>query len=300
MMKAGFIIIFLFFPIVTFSQEETIADSSKFERLTKFQVVSLGHLNYSASDLNGNAGEIQISEYAAKLNFAIKIKEKKTFLLNRINLNLLEYKYNNEFTNINNRLYALSYNIGILQVLKNRWMMVGMINPTLASDLKQSVSTEDFILQSTLLFRKRASRYLEYGLGLSFNTRFGRELLVPLVSFDYKKGNWSTSNVLPGYISGFYHFKKSKIGLSADIYGNVYNPSSQNLAPELEVDKTSYTRITVGPKYLFNFYKDFYCDVSFGVCMYNRLEAFDRNSAHEVDLTTKEKFFFRIALDILK
>lgn len=300
MIKVIQTIILLFLITKVFSQEKKAVDTLKFNRLSNFQVASLGVINYSTSELKGVIGDIQLLEYDVKLNFAIKNKPLKTFMLNRVAFNMLEYKYSNEFAKSSNRFYVFSYNIGILKVLKNRWLIVGMLNPTFASDLNKSVSSEDFILQSTLIFRKRANLYFEYGFGLSFNTRFGRELLVPLISVDYKKGNWSSSNLIPGYISGYYHFNKSKIGFSADIYGNVYNSSSQNLTSAYEIDKTSYTRITVGPRYQLKLYDDFYLNLGIGICIFNRLESFDRNSVREIELSTKEKFFFKVAIELLK
>lgn len=139
---------------------------------------------------------------------------------------------------------------------------------------------------------------MEYGFGLAYSTRFGKGQVVPLLTFNYKKDNWSFKSVLPAFMSGFYHTKKSKIGLTFSIFGNNYNFEEINNAP-IDLDKIIYTRLTFGPEYEFKLYKALYINLYTGLSFRNKLESITIDDQYGLDLSTKNKFFGRIGLNVL-
>lgn len=277
-------------------------DTVKFERLTKFPLFSLTYTNYSISEYeatNGR-GSIQMEEFHGSLQFAIKIKEKKTYMLNRADFTQFQSigTSSQSTSGFNENFYSFAYSIGMINILKNRWKVVTILTPTFASDFKNKVSTDDLVFQAYVNVSKRATRYFEYGFGMAFTTRFGRELALPIVSATYRKDNWSLFAILPVHLSGFRHFENSKLGLTFSANGSFYN-FQNDINPYLELDKVGYSRINLGPEYEVKLYKAAYLNLKAGVTLRNKLEPQDNQGKIELDLSTKDKMFFSAGLNIL-
>ncbi|MCG8578466.1 MAG: DUF6268 family outer membrane beta-barrel protein [Bacteroidales bacterium] len=280
---------------------QNATDSVRYERLVKFPLLSLRYFNYSNSEFTtpeGN-GDVYMEEFNTSFQFALPIKNKKTYLLNRVNINRLSYRVEMNDERNSEAFYAFGYTIGITQVLKNRWRLVATVTPTLASDFENKISNEDMIVQSAAILSKRSSPYFEYGFGAAFSTRFGRELVVPVLSVTYKKDRWGTFMFLPAYVSHYYHYKQSRIGLTLSTYGNVYNASVAS-SESYELDKLGYSRINIGPEFRTKVWKDIHINLSTGITVRNRLESINGRGAREFEFSTKEKFYFKVELSVLK
>ena len=298
-----FICLFLYATIgVSQSADSISTDSVKYERLTKFPLASVTYTNYSKSKFesnNGN-GDIQMKEVRASLQFAIKIKEKKTYLLHKF-----DYTYfhtngalENAGSPFEENLNSIAYSLGLIQVLKNRWKIIAIATPTLASDFRKPISSDDFIMQAYFNVSKRATPNLEYGFGLVFTTRFGRALLLPVVTGIYKKDDWSVFAVLPVQLGIYRHFNNSKLGLSFSANGNFYNYN--NTIPTItKLSKVSYSRLNLGPEYDLKLFKTLNLNLKAGVTLRNRLEPQDKSGSIVLDLSTNEKFFFSVGLNIM-
>lgn len=279
-------------------------DTTSYKPLSKFPLLTYSQTYYGKSDFvdvdNQSNGLTEFKEYRASIQFAFPLKKKKRYLLQKIDFTALNiYSEHNNFTETRQEdFYSYTYNIGLIEVLKNRWKAIGMLSPTLASDFRNKISHEDFILQSSLIFSKRASAFMEYGFGLAYSTRFGKGQVVPLLTFTYKKNNWSFHSVLPAFMSGFHHTKNSKIGLTFSIFGNNYNFEEINNAP-IDLDKIIYTRLTFGPEFEFKLYKALYVNLYTGVSFRNKLESITIDDQYGLDLSTKNKFFGRLGINVL-
>lgn len=150
-------------------------------------------------------------------------------------------------------------------------------------------------MQASVIASKRANRYLEYGFGLSYNTRFGRQIVVPLALMNYKKDNWSINIVLPAFVAGFYHMKNSKLGFAVSILGNTYNYKESATIP-VDLDKVGYTRITFGPQYEVKLYKAFYVNAFTEMGFNNTLQSITKDDEIGLDLSTKPSVFGRLGV----
>ncbi|BDD04027.1 DUF6268 family outer membrane beta-barrel protein [Aureibacter tunicatorum] len=277
------------------------SDTVKYKPLFKFPIASASHTIYTDSRVQNDPdkGSVGMTETQLLLNMPVKLKEKKLFLYNGLNFNILRSSYKSEVKTIKEELYSISYSTGIISILPKRWKATVLITPTLSSDLDKEITKEDLNIQSTFLALKRANPYKEYGFGLMFNARFGRGLVLPIFSYSYKKNNWSVYTVLPGFVSGFRHFKKSNIGLYASMFGSLHNFYAAGNSNS-NFQKIGYTRFTVGPKFQFNVYKSLYMDLTAGAVLLNRLETFDATNARVLETNFNEKLFIRINISILK
>jgi len=173
------------------------------------------------------------------------------------------------------------------------------IKPTLSSDFKNSLVSEDFLLQGSILFSKRKNKYFKYGFGLTYNTKFGNKIVLPILQFARKKNNWETDLLLPAHLNQFYHFNKSKIGLSFEVKGNSYNydyPSSLGY----NLDKLSYTKINIGLKYELRFMENLVVNIAVGYSVLNDLKFINTDGKIELDLSPANDFFINIGAKLQK
>jgi len=304
-MLKGFVFILLILQsFITLGQagDSNSVDTVKYERLTKFPLASVTYTNYSNSKFESSAGngKIRMEEVRASLQLAIKVKEKKTYILQKFDFTNFHTTgaLNNSQTGFEESLNSFAYSVGLIQVLKNRWKIIAIATPTLASDFREPISSDDFIMQAYFNISKRATPYFEYGFGLVFTTRFGRELVLPVATGIYKKDDWSVFAVLPVQLGIYRHFTNSKLGLSFTANGNFYNFNS-NLTPTVKLEKVSYSRLNLGPEYDLKIFKTLHLNLKAGVTLRNRLEPQDKSGSIVLNLSTNEKFFFSAGLNIM-
>ncbi len=288
---------------LTYAQSKT--DSLQYKRLTKFPVFSTNYFNYSSSefDINNQKGKIEMDEWTTMLEFAFPIKEKKWYLSNRVQYTYFTFEATTELTNFkaSKDFHSIAYSIGIIKILPKRWKLVASFTPTLASDFEESLHSDDFIFQAAALAMKRSSQNFEYGFGVAYTTRFGNATLIPLVNLTYKVNNWETLVILPAYISQNYLFNKNtKLGGKLAVYGNLYNAVFSNTTSNIDLNRVSYSRITIGPDFQTKLFGDFHLNVGAGIAMRNILEFQDDDLNSELDFSTDNKFFFNIGIKLLK
>jgi len=186
----------------------------------------------------------------------------------------------------------------LIQVLKNRWKIIAIATPTLASDFVENISSDDFLMQAYFNVSKRATKYFEYGFGFVFTTRFGRPIVLPTITGIYRKDNWSMFAVLPVQLGIYRHYKNSKLGMRYMVNGNFYN-FSNNITPSVNLEKVSYSRINLGPEYDVKLFKALHLNLQAGITLRNRLEPQDPSGSVVLDLSTNEKFFFSVGLNVM-
>lgn len=277
------------------------SDTTQYKRLTSFPILSINNFMYAKSDYEtptGN-GNIKMTEYNTSLQLAFKLKENKLYLFNKIHYG--HFNFSSEFNgkNIDEHFNSLAISAGLIVVLKNRWKLFGIVTPTLASDFEKPVSSDDLLTQASVIATKRTNPFCEYGFGLALTTRFGRELLIPLATLTYKKNNWTTLMILPAYLSQYYEINDTKIGIKMATFGNLYNLSNPP-SMKVEMDKLGYSRITIGPDFSTKLLGSFYLNFNAGLAVRNRLESINNNQQVEMELSTKEKFFFNVGISLQK
>lgn len=275
-------------------------DTTSYKPLTKFPILNLSSTNYGKSDFKNNAkGNLKFHEFRGSLQMAFPIKKKKRYVLQRFDFTSLNIESSIESDSVKTAgdFYSYAYSIGLIEVLKRNWKLIGILTPTLASDFENKLSHEDFILQAAATATKRVNKYWEYGFGLSYNTRFGRPILIPIAIVNYKKEHWSLNTVLPAYVAGFYQMKNSKIGMSLSVFGNNYNNRDASLVP-VDLDKIVYSRLTFGPQYELKLYKALYLNLYTGVFFNNKIQSITKAGHIDLDLSTKPNIFGRIGINI--
>lgn len=300
-MKNPFLLLVVFY-IVCFSL--TAQEVEEYNRLTKFTAASILYTQYSTNDFDSEflKGNVTTSELKATLQYPLEIKKSGLKIINGLNLILLSPKVEEEVNaiEINRNFYTIAYNLGLIKTIgKKHWRIVTILKPTFASDFHEAFSSEDFLFQASAFTIKRVNKFWEFGFGLSLNTRFGNEQLLPLLYYSSKKNQLETNIFIPSYIQQFYCFEKSKIGISLAVDMNNYN-FDNTVIPNLDLDKLIYLRLNIGPMYERLLMKNIYANMQGGITIMNRHMWNDQNKETVLELSPEDKFFFRVGLKLLK
>ncbi|GAA3616752.1 DUF6268 family outer membrane beta-barrel protein [Flavivirga amylovorans] len=303
-MRIKILIIFTLFNYIAHTQETSI-DTTLQKRLVKFPLFTSDYFHYPKSNFNTETGkgEVEINEWKTSFQVVIPLKERKTYLLNGINYSLFNYHTTIESSNLNiqETYHSIGYSVGLINILSKKWKLIFNLAPTISGDFNESLSTDDFILQLSALALKRANENFQYGFGFTYTNRFGNFTLFPLINLTYKKNKWLTLAVIPSYVSQFYNInEKSRIGIKAAIYGNLYNVDFDNMPSTIDLNRISYSRITIGPEFQFKLFGDLYLNTSTGFTVRNIIKIQDDQLNTELDLNVDDTFFFNVGLRILK
>lgn len=291
------------FVIGAFGQE--VSDTTQYPRLTRFPLLTTDYYYYPESSYQTDAGEglIEVKEIKSSLQMAFPLKEKKLYLFNSLQHTLFSYNTYLEDTGekSDETFHSFQLTVGLIQVLPQRWQLIWTVLPTLASDFGEPLHKDDFILQLSALAKKRSSANVEYGFGVAYTSQFGKPLVVPLFNLTRKVGPWLTVMVLPSYAMHAYQFNEAtQLGFKAAVYGNLFNVNYENTPPGYDLNRVSYSRITIGPEFQQKIIGDLFLTVGAGFAVRNKLEIQDNDLNKELVLDVKERLFLNIGLKVLK
>ena len=294
--------------LIAFCSVSLIAQEQgqRLKPLEEFTIMNLSYTTYGETEFKENAqiGEVAFTEFRLALAFPKLLKNKKTVLINGLEFTNLKPEFSSETPNsspITKNFYSIAYRFGVINPLgSNGWSYSLGLKPTIASDFEESVSSEDFILQASVLFSKRANQNFKYGFGLTYSTRFGKKQVLPVVQLVYKRNNWGTYAYLPAYIAQFYHFNTSKLGLSIRLNGNNYNFMSTANVAGLDLDKLSFSRVNIGPEYELKLTKSLRLNLNGGITVASKLDWLNGDGNSELDLSPENKFFAKIGLKLMR
>ncbi|MEM6841148.1 MAG: DUF6268 family outer membrane beta-barrel protein [Bacteroidota bacterium] len=243
-------------------------------------------------------GEVGFWEWGVQLAIPQPLKNDKTILIHRVGyVNLrADIRANLLNTDIEETEYyhSILYNLGIVQTLNANWKVILNVSPTLASDFKASLNSDDLLFQASVFAMNSKSEKLQYGFGLAYNTRFGRQLATPIGLLQYKTERIDLDMMLPNKLSILYNTHRPFFfGLEATLNGGLFNNNGEIEAVNITIDEAGYTRLTLGPILSYTVKDAFKFYATGGVAAGRRLEFI--NTAEEVlDRTPENGSFFRV------
>lgn len=147
---------------------------------------------------------------------------------------------------------------------------------------------------------KRSSINTEFGFGLAYTSMFGNLMIVPLFTLNHRSANWLFTGVLPSSIAQYYLLNEdNRIGLKLAFYGNLYNISGAAKDSGFDLNRVSYSSITLGPEAQFKVWGDLYFTTSAGVSFYNKIESQDDNFKKELSINLDNKLFVNFGMRVL-
>ncbi len=293
-----------------FSVKTVLAQSKEGEyktRLSRFPVLNLSHNNYSSASVSVADHDIKYKaeEYKAGFQLAFPLKPKKTYLFN--SLSYLNSKYTSEFEQqpeVSHSFHTINYNIGIIKVYPKHWILAVNLIPSLSSDFKEKINSDDFNYNISVMAQKRASENLEYGFGLSYASYVSiveGGLVVPLISMIYKNNRHITHFLLPSFIHHSYEINSTtNIGFRMAVNGNLNNLMATDNSQNFDLNRISESGVLIGPDFQKKLWGDFHLNINCGMSVGNRIQLQDNGLKTEMEVDVHKRFYFGIGIVLLK
>jgi len=229
-------------------------------------------------------GEIGFFEWGGQLAIPQTFKKnKKTILIHKVlyaNLRAdIEGNPANGLVVSNKYYHTISYNLGLVQTLSPKWRLILNLNPTLASDFEESLSEDDLLYQANAMIINTKNTKFQYGFGLAYTTRFGRQIVIPMGMLNYRTAKMNLNIVLPNKLSVLFKKADSKFlyGLEAGLNGGLFNNTNDVQTINTLIDETGYSRFTFGPALSLNLKNGVKIQFNGGVAVGRKLEFIDAN-----------------------
>ncbi|WP_375447563.1 DUF6268 family outer membrane beta-barrel protein [uncultured Fibrella sp.] len=145
-------------------------------------------------------------------------------------------------------VHTLVYSLNVVKPLSTKWTLALGVMPTLASDFVKPLSGDDFRMQAVTLARYQVSEGVGLGGGVAYSTRFGTQVLLPVIALSYRKKSFRLNTVLPASLTAYFQSDNERVkgGLRIRTAGSFIHIGEQ-FAAAPNIDKLSYSRITIGP-----------------------------------------------------
>lgn len=238
--------------------------------------------------------QVRLSKLRATFTYPVVFSEGRTVMVNEVSYQLIEFKYR-KTTSLLERLHSASYTLMLQHGLSEKWSVLALVTPSLASDLKADVSEDDFSFQAAAVFIRHFSERFSIGLGAAYSTQFGSAAPLPVLTFDWNSGkNLTAKAILPTSLEFWYSpSQRVDLGLLVSGDGNnfCFDPDIYPVAnPELR-----YTMLTVGPVARINLSKHVCLNVETGIIGLHRFEFYDGDN-EIVSNDLKPSQYFRLGL----
>ncbi len=236
-----------------------------------------------------NDVKTQVKEFNLTINYPIVLSEKRTFLVNNVSFEMLNFAFDNvptQFTYLGpEKLYAISYSLGLLHRFNKRWAINLLFKPVLASDLN-NVDGDQVKFQGAGVINYNINESIQFGLGGAYNSDFGEPQLLPLLKLKYDNLNGFVINtMIPKSIEIIYSFSDEfDAGIAGNVIGNHYRIGKED--SPAKGNSLKYSSIALGPtlKYKVTYNLNFLLKGGF---VLNRIyESFDMidNQLRDADL----------------
>lgn len=231
------------------------------------------YTNLADPESNTEELEIQTSIKSVGLAFPLTLQNEKIVIFNQLNYRRVDFSYKNrpEGPEIE-QAQSVNYTFFMIDSLSEKWSMVAVLTPGLASDFEaDEITSNDFTLQAVFGFIRKYNPNFQLGFGLAYMRDFGRPIPLPFIYFDWKNGDrLSATGLVPTDMSLTYKLNP-KIDLLLIMrfmgdrhHGNpdkfsVKNPqmeySEGTISPAMQVHLTDWLHVKLEAGYAF--YRNF-------------------------------------------
>ncbi|MEE9572575.1 MAG: DUF6268 family outer membrane beta-barrel protein [Candidatus Neomarinimicrobiota bacterium] len=237
-----------------------------------FPYVELAEPIEGAPDL-----EIQASSIYLGAAFPLILKEGKIIVMNQLNYKRTDFNYRNlpdsddEIT----QLHSIEYTMFMIDSLSEKWKMVAVVTPGIASDLESDFSSDDITISAVFGYIKTMNKNFDLGFGLAYMPDFGEPLPMPFVYVDWDiNPQLNVNGILPSDLTLLYKFNpKIDLGLSLMIDGNRYHGDPDKF--DVESPFLQYSEGTISPMVNIHLSKLIHLNVEGGYAFYRNFAFFD-------------------------
>ena len=230
--------------------------STTFSKAQELKLAGIEYFNYPKSQINDalKSNDVSFQEFGAFINIPLQLKNKKTVLINGFRYASVRATTHNAslFSSNEKNLQKIAYSLNFVHKWNEKWLIIAGVSPTLASDFKEKISSDDLIFQGNFLVSKKVSMQFTIGGGLIYTTQLGKPRLLPALQVQYQTDKHQLTALLPSFLS--YHYKvgkneKLRIGFRTALNGGNFNVSAQGFPGTVSspINKVIYSRANLGP-----------------------------------------------------
>ena len=171
------------------------------------------------------------------------------------------------------------------------------LKPTLASDFGERLNSHDFLLQANAMVINTKKENLKYGFGVTYDTRLGRQLILPVGMLKYTTPRMGLDILLPSKASLMFNNtnKKRYYGLEIRLNGGVFNNFNNVEMVNAVIDEVGYNRLNVGPAFAVRLKDSIKILLSGGVSAGRRFELIDADE-NIIDRTPEPTPYLRMGV----
>jgi hypothetical protein len=227
-----------------------------------FQLAGLGYSNYAKTEIKDSPTkqEIAFQEFSVFAKLPIKFKNQKTIVMNTLRYGFVQpTTYNSPLflaVKTQKNLHSISFSSMFVQKFGQKWTFIVGLTPTLASDFKQKLNSDDFLIQGLLLASKKTKDKWTLGGGLVYTTQLGDPKFLPAIQLRYLNGRHFFNVLLPSFVNYLYKFEKQeklRLGIRLATNGGNFNVNNQDFTQVIpnSIHKIIYSRVNMGA--IFNY-----------------------------------------------
>jgi hypothetical protein len=245
--------------------------------ITAHNKVAFNHLPLGSA-LSGN--KFQLNTYDAWLPLP-PLKIGQTSIHSNLNYRLMDFSYDQDTSDPNQmkRIQEIKSVIIIRHPISEKWSILALAMPTIATDSRKSVSMDDLILDGILGVSKKfgAASNLEIGFGVHAMYSFGETLITPGISIDYRStdNKWLAQFYWPRLNVLYSLSPNTQVGLAGSIDWTRFNLKNYQGYNAKEVDYAQYSTIHGGLQAHQRLAGNFWLQAQAGMGLFNRYELFD-------------------------
>jgi hypothetical protein len=280
--------------------------SAHFVFAQDIRLAGVENFDYFKAPVKNSDGNYESSfrEFGAFASFPMQSKNEKTTIINGFQYALVQASVlNNGAHRTGSRDFqSITYNFSIIQSLTDKWKIAASLMPSLASDFKDKLSSEDFFIQGYLVGVRKLNDFTSLGGGISYTTELGSPLLLPAVYFRYSRGRQNVNVQLPMLAEYAYSVDakdKLNVGFRMSLNGTNFHVTGDDNNSDLDVNKLRYSRINAGPVVGYKICNVLKLEATGGISVARKFEFMTAGGANQYTFNSNNTGFININLSLI-
>ncbi|WP_340199167.1 DUF6268 family outer membrane beta-barrel protein [Ascidiimonas sp. W6] len=264
----------------------------------KAQINDLGGIEYTAFFGSKNDPFIGIAEI--EMNIPIPLSKKEHYLVNGFSYSNVHVNYNSTYSFDSkqlDRFHILKYTLGYTFPLSKTWRFTAQITPSLASNFAAKVTTDDFVLNgSVILIRTIESpKKNRLTVGLAYNQTSGIAFPLPFITY-FKEISPNLSYTVGVPITKMKYFfgdKKHAVESFVRLAGFFANLSNSISIGEEQAKQINLSAVVIGFGYDYYVGKRLNFFVKGGYLLRNELRLEENSSTEVFNFDLADTYYVR-------
>ncbi len=269
--------------------------ASGFCMTNTYPMVNIGYsfLNHAKfndpydEDSEWGSATIGLKTMDVDVGYPMLFHENRTLFIPAVEYSFIQSYYKHEPENTEHEeLHDIQFALRFQRKVGSMFRINAVASPGLSSDLREVLSSDDFIVRGGLSLSVKVSENLSVEAGALYDTPFGKQEILPVLGATWQKDQFYASVVYPKSVDVRWTWNREMtFGLLGTINGYRFN--IQNGEPETadeandsdfqKVDYLEYSRIDLGPIIYWNIFDHFWFDIQTGVTFGKRYKFYDVN-----------------------